>query len=173
MPERRAAGGEISGHTCPGSDADPVRHLRSGSCQRPSSQPHSIVSVMRSQKVTKVLALTELCGLSMSVETFVASKGPLQYMRCQRFGHTQRKCGHAPRCVACWGDHLSGDRPAHPVQPLCCICVGNRTVNYRVYVKWKETTAALAKQAPPLGQRTADTSQTAAPKSKRTGPSAE
>ena len=37
----------------------------------------------------------------MSVETYVAPKGPLQCKRCQRLGHTQRNCVYAPRCVAC------------------------------------------------------------------------
>ena len=155
-----------------------VMQLRSGrrdqdpAKDRPGT-PHFIVSVARGPEVSKVRALTELCGLRVSVETFVAPKGPVQCKRCQRFGHTQRNCGHAPRCVACGGAHLSGDCPARPAQPLCCICGGNHTANYRGCVKWKEAKAALAKQAPALGRRTAATSQPAAPKAKQAGPSAE
>ena len=35
----------------------------------------------------------DLCGLRVSVESYVAPKGPLKCKRCQRFGHTQRNCG--------------------------------------------------------------------------------
>jgi hypothetical protein len=47
--------------------------------------------------VSKVQSLTEIYGLWVSLESYVAPKGPLQCKRCQRFGHTQRKCGYAPR----------------------------------------------------------------------------
>ena len=80
-------------------------------------------------EVSKVRALTELCGLRVSVETFVAPKGSVQCKRCQRFGHTQRNCGHEPRCVACVGAHFSGDCSDRPAQPLCCICGGNHRAN--------------------------------------------
>ena len=82
-----------------------VMQLRSGrrdqdpAKDRPPT-PHFIVSVARGPDVSKVRSITELCGLRVSVETYVAPKGPLQCKRCQRFGHTQRNCGHAPRCVA-------------------------------------------------------------------------
>jgi hypothetical protein len=49
--------------------------------------PHFIVSVARGPVVAKVRSLTELCGLRVQVETYTATKGPLQCKRCQRFGH--------------------------------------------------------------------------------------
>ena len=104
----------------------------------------------RGLEVSKVRALTGLFGLRVSFETFVAPKGPVQCKQCHRFGHTQRNCGHAPRCVACGGSNLSGDCPARPVQPLCCICGGNHTANYRGYVKCKEAKAGLSEEAPAL-----------------------
>jgi hypothetical protein len=70
-----------------------VKQLQSGrrdqnpAKDRPPS-PHFIVSVARGPEVSKVRVLTELCGKRMSVETYVAPKGPLQCKRCQRFGHT-------------------------------------------------------------------------------------
>jgi hypothetical protein len=87
--------------------------------------------------VSKVRSLTELCGLRVSVETYVSPKGPLQCKRCQRFGHTQRNCGYAPRCVACGGSHLSGGCATPREQPQCCGCRGNHTVNYRGCIKWR------------------------------------
>jgi hypothetical protein len=76
-----------------------------------------IVSVARGPDVSIVRSLTQLCGLRVTVETYVAPKGPLQCKRCQRFGHTQRKCGHTPQCVACGGSHITGDFQAPKGQP--------------------------------------------------------
>ena len=59
-------------------------------------------------RVSKVRSITELCGLRVSVESYVPPKDPLQCKHSQRFGHTQRNCGYAPRCVACGGSHISG-----------------------------------------------------------------
>jgi len=85
-----------------------VTQLRSGRRDQDPAKdlpptPHFIVSVARGPEVSKVRSITELCGLRMSVESYVAPEGPLQFKRCQRFGHTQRNCGYAPRCVACGG----------------------------------------------------------------------
>jgi len=120
-----------------------------------------------------VLSITELCGLRVSVESYLAPKGPLQCKRCQRFGHTQRNCGYAPRCVACGSYHLSGGCSTPRDQPVCCGCGGNHTASYRVCVKWKEAKAALAKQAPQRSMRSVATAQPAAPKAQRAGPSSE
>jgi hypothetical protein len=51
-----------------------------------------IVSVARDREVSKVRYLTELNGLRMTVETYVAPGCPLQCKHCQSFGHTQRSC---------------------------------------------------------------------------------
>ena len=46
-------------------------------------------------------------------------------------------------------------------------------MNYRSCVKWKEAKAALAKQAPDRGRKSAATANLTAPKEQRAGPSAE
>jgi len=71
-----------------------VTQLRSGRRdQNPNNDrpptPHFIVSVARGPEVSKLRSLTELCGLRVSVESYVAPKGPLQCKRCQRFGQSQ------------------------------------------------------------------------------------
>ena len=117
-------------------------------------------------------SLTELCGLRVMVETFVAPKCPLQCRRCQRFGHTQRNCSYAHRCAASVGSHLSGDCPAPRGQPRCCSCEGNNKANYGVCVKWKEAMAALAKRTPEQGRKkiVASSKPAAAPKANQAGP---
>ena len=100
-----------------------VMQLRSGRRDQDPAKdqplaPHFIVSVARGPEVSKVRSVTELCGLRVSVESYVARKGPLQCKRCQRFGHTQRKCGYAPRCIACGGAHLTGGCSTPREQPV-------------------------------------------------------
>ena len=94
----------------------------------------------------------------------MAPKGPMQCKRCQRFGHTQRNCGYAPRRVACVGSHLSGGCLTPREQTQCCGCAGKHRANYHGCAKWKEAKAALAKQAPQRGPRNAATGHPAAPK---------
>jgi hypothetical protein len=130
-----------------------VLQLRSGRRDQEAAKahplnPHFIVTVAREPEVATAPSLTELCGLRVSVETYVAPKGPLQCKRCQRFGHTQRYCGYAPRCVACGEAHLSGECSTSPQQLKCCSCGGNHTANYRGCAKWKEAKAALARWVP-------------------------
>ena len=96
----------------------------------------------------KVRSVTEICGLRVSVKTYIAPKGPLQCKRCQRLGHTLRYCGYAPRCVACGEAHLSAACSTPQQQVKCCSFCGNHTVSYRGCVKWKEVKAMLDKRAP-------------------------
>ena len=156
-----------------------VMQIRSGRRDQDPSKdrpltPHFIVSVARGPEVPKVRSLTGLCGLRVKVETYVPPKGPLQCKRCQRFCHTQRNCGHGPRCVACGGPHLVADCPAPRVQPRCCGCGGDHTARYRECAKWKEAKAALAGRASERGRwGSAPTSRPAPPKSRQPEPSAE
>jgi len=155
-----------------------VTQMRSGrrdqdhNRDRPPS-PHFVVSVARGPEVSRVRSFTDLCGLRVSVESYVAPKGPMQYKCCQCFGHTQRNCGYARRCVACGGSHLSGVCSTPRKQPQCCGCGGNHTVKYRGCVKRKEARATLAKQAPQRAPKNAATGHPPAPKAQQAGPSAE
>ena len=60
--------------------------LRSGRRDQDSSKDHPtsqfIVCLARGTEVSKVRALTELCDLRVSVQTFVATKGHVQRKRC-------------------------------------------------------------------------------------------
>ena len=81
-----------------------VMQLRSGRRNRDPAKDRPltpfIVYVARGPEVSRVRSITELCGLRVSVESYVAPKGPLQCKRCQRFGPTQRNCGYEHRCVS-------------------------------------------------------------------------
>jgi hypothetical protein len=130
-----------------------VMQIRSGRRDQDATRDrpptaHFVVSVARGPEVQKVRSLSELCGLGVSVETYVAPKAPLQCKRCQRFGHTQRNCGYTPRCVACGEPHPSGECSTPRQQLKCCSCGGIHTANYRGCAKWKEAKATLAKRTP-------------------------
>jgi hypothetical protein len=136
-----------------------VLQLRSGRRDQDEARdlrltPHFIVSVARGAEVQKMRYLTELCGLRVSVESYVAPKAPLQCKRCRRFGHTQRNCGYPPRCLACGEAHLSGECSTPTQQLKCCSCGGNHTANYRGCLKWKEAKAALVKRMQPERRQT-------------------
>ena len=93
-------------------DQDPAK-------ESPSIQ-YFIVLVAQGPGMSKVRALTEISGLRVSVESYMAPKGPLQCKSCQCFGHTQRYCEYAPRCVAFSSSHLSGGCVPPREEPQCC-----------------------------------------------------
>jgi hypothetical protein len=86
--------------------------------------PHVNISVAWGLGVQKVRSFSELCGLRVSVETYVALECPVQCKQCQLFGHTQRYCCYAPRCFACAETHTSGECSAPKQQLICCSCWG-------------------------------------------------
>jgi hypothetical protein len=129
-----------------------VTQLRSGRRDQDPAKdrpltPHFIVSVARGSDVSKVRSINEHCGLRVSVETCVVKMGSLQCKRCQRFGHTQRNCGYAPRCVTCGGSHISGGCCTPREQPQSCGCGDKLTANYRGCIKWKEARRPLKMSA--------------------------
>jgi hypothetical protein len=94
---------------CPG-----VLQLRLGRCDQEASKGRTltlyfILPVQQGPKVADLLSLTELCGLPVTVETYIAPKGSLKCKRCERFGHTHRYYGYAPQCVPCGEAYLSGE----------------------------------------------------------------
>jgi hypothetical protein len=92
-----------------------------------------------------VRSLTELYDLQIKVETYNAPKGHLQCKHCQHFGHTQRNCGYAPRCVACEDANPSWNCVTLKQQLKCCICGGKHTAKYRGCSKWVKAKTAAAK----------------------------
>jgi len=53
------------------------RHDQDPAKDRPLT-PHLIVLVARGPEVSKVRSITKLCGLRVSVDTYLAPKGPMQ-----------------------------------------------------------------------------------------------
>jgi hypothetical protein len=92
---------------CPRITSSPLRAPGPGSRKDRLATPHVIVTMALGPDVSRVRAITLLCGLRTTVEFYTARLDPLQYRRFQRFGQTKRGCGYASRCVACGEAHLS------------------------------------------------------------------
>jgi len=82
----------------------------------------------------------------------LSERVPLQCKRSQRFGHTQRNCGYAPRCVACGAPKSPVDAVPRGIS-LCYGCGGNHTANYRGSVKWQEWRRLLQSKCPNAVER--------------------
>lgn len=60
--------------------------------------------------------------------------GPTQCSRCQLYGHGNKNCNLAPRCMFCSGKHetekctiQASTSSATPPTPKCCLCSGDHT----------------------------------------------
>ena len=67
-----------------------VTQLRSGRRDQDPNKdfpptPHFIVSVARGPEVCEVRTITDIWGLLVSDESYLAPKSPMQCKRCQRF----------------------------------------------------------------------------------------
>ncbi|XP_050682953.1 uncharacterized protein LOC126978231 isoform X1 [Leptidea sinapis] len=52
--------------------------------------------------------------------------------RCQTFGHAERNCNRAARCVKCTGAHLTAECDRKEEAPVrCCNCGGEHAASYR------------------------------------------
>ena len=130
-----------------------VTQLRSNHRDADSSRdrpltPHFLVTIGRGPMVQKLRSVEVLCDLTVKVETYNTPKGPLQCRQCQRFGHTKRKCGHTPRCVACGAEHASGSCVTGKDEVRCCNCAENHTANYRGCRRFKEARQQLSQRGP-------------------------
>jgi hypothetical protein len=77
-------------------------------------------------------AVTNLCGLTVTIETFKPSTGHPQCKKCQRYGHTAKTCGMQTRCVRCGEGHSHKEcEVAKPAPATCANCNGNHPANFR------------------------------------------
>ncbi|VVC95289.1 unnamed protein product [Leptidea sinapis] len=68
-----------------------------------------------------------LLELGFKPTKVVAFKGDALVPRCQTFGHAERNCNRAARCVKCTGAHLTAECDRKEEAPVrCCNCGGER-----------------------------------------------
>ncbi|CAH2018953.1 unnamed protein product [Acanthoscelides obtectus] len=63
--------------------------------------------LVKTKMPEKLAEIQRLAMLTVSFERKKKSSEPSQCYRCQRYGHTQRNCRLAERCVKCGEDHNS------------------------------------------------------------------
>jgi hypothetical protein len=101
-----------------------------------------LITLTSSPSSKQIFNETSLFFISIQVESYRSNK-PAQCYACQRFGHSSRHCGYAPRCVKCAGPHLARDcAKTQEEDPKCVNCDGTHTANYTkcpALLKEKET----------------------------------
>jgi hypothetical protein len=112
----------------------------------------------------KFEAISNLCGLTVTLEPFKPTPGPPQCKKCQRFGHTFKTCGMPARCVRCGEAHSHTQcEVAKPAPATCANCNGDHPANFRgcpAYKTYAERLRGARRQAasqpaPPLNSATA------------------
>ena len=100
--ERRPGGAGVPGYSCPGSYTSTFRPSWPGHSQGPPSHPHFIVSAALGPEVSKVRSITELCGLRVSVETYVDPKAQCNASAASASETRSITAIRAPACRMWW-----------------------------------------------------------------------
>lgn len=107
-----------------------VKRLRQGSERRPI--PLVLCVLKKSADSKRIFDLKTVKGLTITVESAKKKTEVGQCHRCQRFGHAQRMCKGAHRCVKCAGEHSTAScTKAKDAPAKCVLCGGPHTANYK------------------------------------------
>lgn len=95
--------------------------------------PMILVTLPKTEESKKIFQLKKLCDFKVTVENPRKNRVEItQCFRCQRFGHTQRQCRLAPRCVRCAGDHTASQcTKPRDAEAKCCNCDGKHPASFR------------------------------------------
>lgn len=94
--------------------------------------PLLMVTLERSEMAKNIFYLPDIKKIIVRVEVPRVRSTTTQCYRCQGFGHTQRECRIAPRCVKCAGDHSYKQCAKAHEDPVKCVnCGGAHVASYR------------------------------------------
>lgn len=94
-----------------------------------------VIEVPREER--RIYDLTKVCDLVTTMESQKRTKSAIQCHRCQKWGHGQRGCRAAPRCVKCAGEHESRDcQVPRSTKAKCANCGGAHPASHRGCPKW-------------------------------------
>ena len=139
-----------------------------------------VIEVPREE--AKIYAVSRVCGLVVKTEPQKHIKSSGQCHRCQKFGHTQRGCRAAPKCVRCANAHDSRDCPDKGKKKTakCANCGGPHPASHRGCPLWpqqgtnsgtaKAATGAKAPAASKTPQTPAQTGKSSSPTGKSKSP---
>jgi len=79
-----------------------------------------------------IFSIKFLLNTKIKIEEPYKKRSVVQCINCQEYGHSKSYCAHAPRCVKCAAFHpTSSCTKAKDQPPVCALCQGNHTANYR------------------------------------------
>jgi hypothetical protein len=87
--------------------------------------PLFLVTLPRTTKSQDSFKLSNLCHISIKVESYKSQNTLTQCYNCQKFGHVWANCKQPPCCLWCGGSHLHKDCPENgntASTPTCCNC---------------------------------------------------
>lgn len=81
---------------------------------------------------SEIYNVKRLCDAVVNVEPPNKVTDFVQCFRCQQYGHTQRYCKKAFRCVKCAMDHPTAEcKKQQTTPPKCVHCLESHTANYK------------------------------------------
>lgn len=79
-----------------------------------------------------VFHINSLLNTKIRIEEPYKRRTVIQCTNCQEYGHSKSYCAHPPRCVRCAAYHpTSSCTKTKDQPPVCVLCGGNHTANYR------------------------------------------
>lgn len=101
--------------------------------------PLFVLTFHNGEDIKKIYEIQYICHLKVKIEALRSNKLIPQCKKCQRFGHTQKFCQRAVKCVKCAGNHLTATctKPTN-APPKCSNCGEPHPANYRGCLVAKE-----------------------------------
>ncbi|VVC88838.1 unnamed protein product [Leptidea sinapis] len=95
--------------------------------------PRYQVTLPKSTDIGAFRKIKYICHQSVRIFKYKSNnKYGTMCSRCQTFGHAERNCNRAARCVKCTGAHLTAECDRKEEAPVrCCNCGGEHAASYR------------------------------------------
>lgn len=94
--------------------------------------PLYMLTFQSDEDVRKIHEIRYICNMKVSIENLRKSKLIPQCKKCQQFGHTQKFCHNAYKCVKCGNAHETANcKKERSAPPKCCNCGEAHPANYR------------------------------------------
>lgn len=96
-----------------------------------NGKPAPLILVEIDRKFNSIYKLTNVCGITVSVEPLKNNFSPTQCHRCQSFGHVQRNCTAEFKCLKCADSHSTHEcTKPKTTAAKCANCLGPHPSNF-------------------------------------------
>jgi hypothetical protein len=89
----------------------------------PTTLPLFLITLPRMTKSQDLFKLSNVCHISIKVESYKSQNALTQCYNCQKFGHVRINCKQPPRCLWCGGSYIHKECPEKgntASTPTCC-----------------------------------------------------